>query len=859
MKKIIAAQSRFFQAVPEFVRQYRKWVWAIFFITIVMIAPGVSKFQLDLTDEFFFQESDPVRLAYDRFREQFGGDESIYIVYRAKDGDVFSPSSLTALRGLQEELLNYRLQLQPGETSPLDHVVDITSLINVSYLEASNEALISRQFIGERLPQTHQQSDDYRHLAINHPDYPLLYVSEDSEYGGIVIRTDFKTNFKADDTHPQHSPPEAGVDEFSISMDDFDVTDMGDNIIALDASKPRSFETVEMSEYSEVMQSIRQIIEKSDYTQALEYYPVGLPPMNAFVWDSFVQQINMVMMLTMLFTLIMLWVLFRSLAAVVWPIVIIAVASVLTIAIFGWLGLKMNLMVNITVLLILVVGVADAVHILSGYLYFRNQGEDHPSAMRSTYEKSGLAVFLTSLTTGVGMLALMVVPLIPIQRFGMSAALGVFIAFFITVFMLPLMLDLWAPFSKKRAEKTQSIGPKHHLIQSLLQKIEHLSHKNPTLNIVIFSLIGVVFVIGIFKVQVDSNPISIFGEGNIIRTAFNLVDEKMGGTQSLEIMVDGGEDGAMQDPKLLSSLEALQHFLETEVDDVVLTRSLVNVVKDSNKSLNGGAADFYKIPDDPIVLQQMLFLFNNANSADRRKVVSDDYQKAHITVNMISNGSKNYVAALDVIREQIDHLFTPMKLQYPQLDVTVTGGVTIMVTLIDYLSWSQIKGFAIALLAISAILFIIFGSMRVGLIALYPNIFPLVIVFGTMGYMGIPLDVDTLIVAPLMIGIVVDDTIHFLTHYREEVIKHGDCEQAIVKAFREVGQAITFTSIILIAAFSTFILLDHQGMKSFGMLSAVAISTALLAELFLLPALLLKGKVTFSQPVKPAIASSATA
>jgi len=834
----ITKQGRFFRAIPDVVRKYRWLIWGVFIASVIAISPGVTKFKLDLSDEFFFQENDPVRMAYDKFREQFGGDESIYVVYRAKDNDVFSKKSLTALRNLQEELLNYRMHLQPGEQSALDRVVDITSLINVSYLQASDDALVSRQFVGERIPQTVAESDAYRRQALAHPDYPLLYVSNDSQYAGIVIRTDFKTVLIDKQLDAQLAEMELG---------NFDVVDIDISTETSSSSEIKKYEAVEMGDYAEVVRAVNTIINKPEYSNVLEYYPVGVPSINAYVWDNFMGQVNMVMTLTFIITLLMLWFLFRSLSAVIWPIIIVVIASILTVAIFGWLGLKMNLMVNVTVLLILVVGVADSVHILSGYLYFRNQGEAHQEAMRSTFEKSGLAVFLTSLTTAVGMLALLVVPLVPIQNFGLSAAIGVFLAFVLSVFVLPLMLDLWAPFSKKKQKNSQEYGSKHHLIQAMLQKVEHLSHQRPGLNILVFAIITVIFAVGVFRVEVDSNPASIFVEGNVIRTAINLVDDKMGGTQNMEIMIDAGVEGALQDPAVLKAMDEIQNFLEQEVEGVVLTQSLANIVKDSNKSLNGGREEFYFIPDDPRVLQQTLFLYNDTNPTDRRRVVSDDYRQAHITVNMKSNGSKKYVVGLDIIRKEIDQRFSPLKVQYPNLDVSVTGGVTIFATLIDYISWSQIQGFGFALLAISFILFFLFASFRIGMIALFPNIFPLIIVFGTMGYLNIPLDVDTLIVAPLMIGIVVDDTIHFLTHYREEVLKHGDTHRAIIKAFREVGQAITFTSIILAAAFFTFVLLDHQGMKHFGMLSAVAIITALIAELFLLPALLLKGKVTFQK------------
>ena len=827
--------NAFFQAVPDTVRAHRLKVWVLFVLMAIVIAPGLSKFQIDLSDDFFFPEDAPVRIAYDQFRGQFGSDESIYLVYRAKDGDVFSYESLKAVYDLQEELLNYRLQLQPGETSPLDRITEITSLVNVSYLEASENALVSRRFIGDKLPRTAAERETYRQAALAHPDYPYMYVSPDGEYGGIILRTSFKARIIGESEIAQVIDDEAGF-EFDVAEMSFDESGSQEDV-------KQEFEAVDWSEYATVMHAVDRIINQPQYTSALEYHPVGIPPLNAFIWDNFIPQINVLMIAAILLVVISLGLLFRSFFAVLWPMLIVAASSVFAIALMGWLGLKMNLMVNITVLLVLVVGVADSVHILSGYLFFRNKGMNHVEALNATYEKSGLAVFLTSITTAIGMLALTVVDVQPIENFGISAAIGVMFAFLLSVFLLPLMLDIGHPVSKKRTKVIAEKGRNPHLIQRFLIWAEPLSYRHPRINVAIFVAVTLVFGFGISKIEVDSNPISIFAEGNPIRDAYNLVDDVMAGTTSLEIMLDAGEEYAFHDPQLLNAMDELQSFLESKLaHTVTVTRSLVDIVKDSHQALNGGNEQFYSIPQEEQLLSQTLFLFNNANAEDRRKVVSDDYRHAHITVNMVNQGSRTYISTMDEITSEVDRVLLPLKAQYPDLEITLTGTMTLFTTLLDFLSWSQIKGFGLALVIISLILLFIFQSAKIGIVALFPNVFPLILVFGTMGYAGIALDVDTLTIAPLMIGIIVDDTIHFLTHFRAEVLKHGDIKKAIIKAFQEVGQAITFTSIILAIAFLAFTTLDHQGLANFGLLSAMAIISALLAELFLLPALLILTK-----------------
>lgn len=820
-----------FERIPDACHRRRWWVWLVFLGLIAASIPGVMRFEMDLSDEQFFHQSDDVRRAYDRFRAQFGSDDSVYLVYQARDGDVFSHASLTAVRDLQEAILNYRLKLKPGQRSPLDHIVDITSLINVAYLEPSERALIARPFIGRQIPTDPKELSRLRQTALAHPDYPLVYVSQDGSYGAMLIRTDFRIS----------KPAGEGFD----TSGSFDVTRT--EVVQSDPDETSPMATPTFEEYTAFYHALEVYMQRPEIQAALAFYPVGGAPIHAYINDELLPQINTWLGVSLLLIVLINWLLFRSLSAMVWPIVVIAVSALWMVATLGYLQIRMNMMINVVVLLILAIGVADAIHILSGYVFFRQDGADHHQALRATYRKSGLAVTLTSLTTAAGMLALLFVPLIPIQLFGFASALGVLFAYLISVFVLPVMLGLWAPL-----KKTQT-GRQQHFLQRLLRRVEHLSHCYPRRTIAVFGVLGLVLLAGAWQIRVDTNFMNIFVKGSPIRTAQEKVEEHMGGTMSLEIMISSAHEFAMLQPQMLNRVADMQHWLETELSDVVTkTRSLVDIVRDANRSLHAGQQAYYTIPQDPQVLRQTLFLFDNANPRDRALLVSDDYRQTHLSVVFRNQGSKAYVALLEKINAELKRRFADLQAADPSLQLTPTGNFTVQVRIIDYVSWSQIYGFGIALLSISIIMFLVFRSVRVGLIALLPNTLPLLTVFGIMGYAGINLDTDTLLVAPMLIGIVVDDTIHFLTHYRALMEEHDDFDIAIVKTFREVGQAITFTSIILIGAFVCFGFLEHNGLRHFGILASVAMLTALAGDLLLLPALLKLTRTRFNQPQRSA-------
>ena len=856
-----------FEKLPDRARRRRKLVWSIFIALTLLIVSGGAFVKIDMTLDSFFQDDDPTKLEMNRFRSLFGSDEVAYVIYKARDGDVFSEKSLRLVREIQEELLHYRLYLSAGEMSPLDHITDVKTILNVSFMEAGEDSLISRNFIGDIIPQTNEEREKIRKAALEHPDYPLLYISENTEYGAIIIRTDFGTKIKgepysapyrddfAESTQEHTNNTENfGFEEFESEEEAFDVG--SENVAVIELGQTGGlpeFETPGMPDYAEFMRVLNAKLGQAKFSEHLEFHPVGNPPLMAFFNDVIVEEIGLVSALSIVLIAVVLWILFRSFSAVVWPLVIIIVTLLWVVGLIGWTVETMSMMLNIIIFLVLAIGVADTVHILSGYLFFRNHGESHEEALRSVFRKTALACMLTSITTMIGMFSLLLVPIKPIQSFGLFSGIGVFIAFLLTVFVLPLMLDLWSPYAKnpkasltKKKHRLDDDGQRMHFVQSILRKVEPLSYRFPLAVTLSFVLAAVILAYGMTKVKIDTNMVNIIKEGQPMRTTYNLVDRFMGGSGSAEILVNTGKIDGLKDPRILNAMDDLQIFVKNEFPHLVTkSTSLVNISKDSFKALNEGQDSMYVIPDDPGILANTLFMFNNANPKERRRMVTDDYSLGRISVNLRNSGSQEYNDMIFRIHNFADRRFAELKSDYPKLKVRVTGTLAMLSQMTDYISWSQVRSFGMALIVISLLLLLVFSSYRAGMVALLPNIFPVLTIFGIMGYLEISLDTDTLLVAPITIGIAVDDTIHFLTNYRAEVSKHGNIKEGIIKTFRETGQAITFTSIILSVGFLIFLMSSHQGLSNFGIMSAIAFFTALLADLFLLPSMCLLFNVRF--------------
>ncbi|MFQ5561732.1 MAG: outer membrane lipoprotein-sorting protein, partial [Nitrospinota bacterium] len=269
------------------------------------------------------------------------------------------------------------------------------------------------------------------------------------------------------------------------------------------------------------------------------------------------------------------------------------------------------------------------------------------------------------------------------------------------------------------------------------------------------------------------------------------------------------------------------------------TKSIANITKEANKNLTGGLEESYRIPKKSDEVSQVLISFESADPVSRKLFVDENWQVARVTLSVVSKGTFVYGEMMKEIDAISARHFTPVKEgALSGLKVTHSGGMRLMIDLVNLVSISQIKSFSLALIVISLLLFVLFESVKFGILAMIPNIFPIAIIMGFAGWTGIPMDSDTLLVLPIAIGIAVDDTIHFLTHYKSELINGKTSEEAIDSSLKKVGQALFFTSLVLTSGFFVFVFSAYIPLANFGKLSALAISSALLADLFLLPVLI---------------------
>ena len=882
MDKFLFGLTAVFAKMPNRVLRSKRLVLVVLaLVSIGMFYAMATRTVFDLSSESFMQDESPAQMALDEFRRQFGSDRSVFIIYKPTDGDVFSTQSLTAMQQLTSDLENWqsldRAKFPGVDLDQLIHIRRVKSLANIRLQESVGDALLSGRLLPKALPETAEDLNSFKARAMAQPDYVSSFYSKDGGYGGILVQTDFGT---VPIEGYESAVDIAGV-ELDDSFSDFDVS--FDEAAVIQEVEYRDVDPRDYLDFSDALGAVY-----GQYDEQLMYYPVGEPTIMSQMQDV-LEQLRILGFLMVIIFAVLLWVLFRSASALVWSMVTITLSVAWCWGVTVLLGVTLSSMIALTILLIFSVGIADCVHVMSAYFSFRREGIEHYAALTKSYEKVGLAILLTTVTTAAGILVLATSNLEPIRIFALMCAFGVVLAFFFTIVLLPILLDLWHPTAvTEKGSVADRLGDRWHALgnvpklvialatataifivlggmlglfintvialtywiinahQQILARVPTIVEGAPRLILAFFAIILALCIYGSTKIVIDTNISGLFKDDHPLAVAVNVVDNNMAGSQDMEVMIDTKTVDGMLDVDLLTAVDALQTSLEARYPNTIgRTYSLANIVKDTNQVMNGDNPEFYRIPNSNQAVSQLLYLFNSANPEDRRNLVSDDYSRSHIAVTSRSMGSFGYQQMFAEVELDIEARFAHLKTAYPDLEIVLTGTMATFMVVSDEIARSQFNGFALALVLISLIMIITLGSLRGGVMGMIPNAIPAFLAFGLMGLLGIPLDTDTLLIAPVILGIAVDDTIHFMTHYRVELTKSKSISIALESAIREVGQAVMFTTMVIGLGFAVLSFSDYLGMAKVGFFGSLSIFFALFCDLFLIPAMIIVFKPSF--------------
>ena len=523
--------------------------------------------------------------------------------------------------------------------------------------------------------------------------------------------------------------------------------------------------------------------------------------------------------------LVAILLLFGSPRALLLPMSVVALTSLLVAGLMAAAGLKLTIVHTIVFPMMLGIGVASSVHVLTRAISLRRSGESAHQASRLALERLLAPCFFTMATTVAGLLSLTTASLAPVRELGWLGASGAAISFLLTFALGPRMLPL-----------LPELGGQRSVIERLWvgwdQRLERLgrltARRSLTLTLAALGLF-LFCLLGFLHLEVGSNPLNYFMRSDPVRSSLEFVEDKLSGTTSLEVFIDTGRVGGMKEPAVLAAMGRVQQSLE-QIDGVSSTVSLFDYVVELRRAFRGGAEQQARVPDSRDEVAQLLVMLDDPSELEAW--VDFEFQRGRINASLRMADAEQLAKEVDAIDELLAREF-PAPLQ-----ASATGMSKLITKMESYLLQSQLRSLALAFITVLIFMMLAFGNLKLGVFAMIPNLIPIGMSLGGMGWIGMTLDPGTAMTGAVALGLVVDDTVHFIHHLRHRLMVGDDLTAAIIVTLRETGRAITVTSVVLVAGFWLLCLASFVPNIQFGFLCGLAIALALVANLVVLPAVL---------------------
>jgi len=765
--------------------------WAVLALCLMIVGGSVwlaSSLRVDSGFESYFDHDDPAYRAYLQFRDDFGSDENIFLLYSVPDREhgVFDIEVLKKIQHLSKAL-----------EKEVPFVKEVTSLTNAEIVEGVVDGLEIRNW--ER-DYEHSQPAALvlREKIRSKPMYMGGLLSDDGQYAAILVDMD-----------------RASTDSLErIRLDPH-------------AKNPDALENL----YPQVSNiKLEEILARPEY-QGITFWASGDVPINT-VMNSIVQnegaQLGAICYALIAVLLLFLFQ-FRFLG-VAGPLAVVFCSVIVTAGFMGFMGWRWDMLSGMMPTLVTAVGVGAAVHILTEFWLVYERIGDRREAIRETLYLVGVPCLLTSITTAAAFLATSLSPIKALAHLSIYSAVGVIATFLFSTTLLMLFLS----FGKLQPAKEKSA-----FLQALTRRTSGWMQTAAEINFK-YQYVIVIFFLGIFLtslwgiryLKVDSNFLEEFSDRVEVKHTTHLVDRVMGGTGGLVYLFDTGEADGIKNPEFLRELERVQQKANADTFLVKKTYSIVDLLKDINQSFHGGDPAYYAIPESRELVAQLLLVYEMSGGEELQKYVSSDYSRANLEIRCRNTETSHYQ---DFRRDMDEYLQ-----QHPvlQSSVTLTGIGKLWIQLTEYITSSQIRGLALAFVIITVMMCLVFRSVKIGFVSMLPNISPVFLALGFMGWAGISLDYTKLLIATIAVGIVVDDTIHFVTRFHHEFDRCGNYQKALACAFESVGRAMIITTLVLVSGFMIFTLSLLKSMQMFGLLISMTVTIALIADFLLMPVLI---------------------
>ncbi len=769
--------------LAEYIVARRRLVLAavgVFFVACLFAAPHLD---FNFTPQQLFEATDDSHEYREVFAERFGREDNLVLLLVEGD-DLLTPEVLRPIRDL-----TYELRLR-------EDIVDAQSLATMALPRP--DSLSAEPLLGDLASVTGSGDFDRPlhgpEVSAEDADRLAEYATQEPLIAGRLVNSDRNTAAIAAWITP---------------------------------------EIQEVVELREVTDELAQTVALYDFPDGVTVEVEGIPALRVVIVDHLRdEQFIFVPITAAIFFLILLF-LFRRPSGVLLPLGTVLIALNATVALLVLTNSSINIINNVLPTLIFVIGISDSIHMITRHTEEVEVGKSHEESVKSMIRHTGAACLLTTGTTAVGFLSLLSANTAILMNFGWQAASGVMFAYLGTIFFLPAALLYMKPARRGGWRRPSSQGPP--ILERLLMGIGRRLLARPWTVVTIGLLAAGSVAIHGTQVNIDTTILEVFDEDHPTFRATTVIEDELGGVLPMEISFESTERDHFKQPDIYESVHRIQQFAAAD-DNVLSTESYVDYFQTARVAVTGDVEQRGDMPENLSQIEQLYLLIADAPDSEDglANFVTGDFRNARILIRVADSGATSHLALADRLEEKLDDQFGHLD----EMEIFITGDAYVASAALDSFIRDLLFSLLIAIVVIFTLMTVVFRSIKIGLISLIPNTLPLLITYGYMGLTGIDLNTTTIIIFAISLGIAVDDSIHFFARFVEERNKTTDLREAILNAYYGAGRAIMLTSILLLIGMTVLTFSSFVPTQQFGLLTAITIGSAVLADLFILPALL---------------------
>ena len=751
------------QRYTDNIIQHHKWI--IFTSLLFVIALGAGAKNLTATSDFniYFSHTNPQLVAFKDLEKTYGKQDSLTFFIQPSNQNLFTKENLTLIYELTEKAWD------------LPYATRVNSLTNYQHTAVDGDYLNTDYLLDDPDSLSPEKIQYIKNIVLNEPSLINLLTDKNGQVTGITVRLTMPEDISKANTKTVLAARELRK-QFAQNYPEVKINLGGSSVAGVSLS------------------------------------------------DAVAADMSTLVVGSYLIIIITLIILLRSLRGMIATLLLISFSIVMTMGIYGWFNYTMAPVAGWVPSIIMTIAVADSVHVLISYFHSIRNGMNRNDALHESIRINLNPIFITSLTTIIGVLCLNFSDSPPFQDLGNMVALGVLIAFILSMTLLPALIT-WMSIDKSQISRSTNVWMDHFANWVILQRYKIL------IVLSVFSLVIVSFVQNNVLTEEWHN---YFDSSFEIRNTVDGVNNKLSGVHYLRYIIKSGKENGIHEPEYLNTIESFSNWLKQQ-DKVTHVTSLADISKRLNKNLHEDKPSWYRIPDSKELAAQLFLLYETGLPRELNidDLVNHTRDTTLVTV-IVHKTDSEFLLNLD--RRAQDWL----KQHANQYVTSEATGLDMIFAHINHRNIrSLLKGTLVALVLISFVLIIALKSVRLGLISLIPNLVPAALAYGTWGIFVGKIDMSASIVICMSLGIVVDDTVHFLSKYlRARREKGYDVHEGMRYAFSTVGVALLITTAVLVSGFLVLSMSPFSPTWVSGLLLAITLSYALLTDFLLLPPLL---------------------